>query len=999
MHVKKLIFLASFVLSLGLVGSASAAALYSDSFDRPDSNTLGTNDNALGGTISAPWGEVEGAATAIQISGNAFSAQAGGNGYIDHKFTSAELGASFTIEFDVMPAARSNEWFNLQFGPEPASFTTGIDVNSGRVPFGFLFRAQNSWRIWDSAVLQGVNNTNIIDNSTDPARVKLEFDSPDGYSDGNTATLRVWINDVSVESLLPGIGDSYDFEWDNHTDGLYISFESNGTLQKLVDNVVISSPFVSLTQAIEPSPAEEATDIPRDVVLNWSPGTFANAHDVFFGTSLEDVNNATATVDPAGVYQGRQDGSSYAGERLDFGQTYYWRVDEVNAAPDFTVFKGAVWNFTAEPLSIPITSITATASASFGDSVPENTVNGSGLTDDLHGTVAPDMWISTGIPATIEYAFDRVYKLHELWIWNSNQTIEAFIGFGAKDIVLEHSLDGENWTVLEGFGPLAPGPGTEGYAHNNTIAFNGATAQHVRITVNTVQGFAPQASLSEVRFFFIPTLATRPSPNSGTTGVAPDLTLSWGRNGREADRHEIYVGSDLSDLPLAGSVTESSFDTLALDLQLSQTYYWQVVEVNDTMDPGEWAGAIWNFTTAESIVVDGMESYKDEEFLEIWATWIDGFEDPANNGALVGANPALGDFSPETGIVRSGSQSLPIHYDNSAAAQSEATRTFETSQDWTPHGVQSLVLYFQGSGTNTGGTFYVKINDTKVVYDGDTASLTRGAWNKWVILLGDVPGVNLSGVRSLTIGVEGGGAGVVYVDDITLTPVGQRDLVTPTEPGGGLVLHLPFDGDYQDVSGNGRHGTPMGGFNPSFEAGQMGQAVSFDGIDQYVEITGYQGILAVDAVQQPFSIVNWVKTTSAAGNTEMVTWGLQGAATRVTWRVHQGRLRTEHADGNLRGNTYINDGEWHHVALTVMEGAILRPEMTQLYVDGREDSYFSGADVAYIIAAGSDVNVGRSGPQNGRYFIGSIDEVRIYDRHLGAAEVAWLAGRTAPFDQ
>jgi len=65
------------------------------------------------------------------------------------------------------------------------------------------------------------------------------------------------------------------------------------------------------------------------------------------------------------------------------------------------------------------------------------------MVDDLHGIAATDMWISAGIPATIEYAFDRAYKLHELWIWNSNQTIEPFIGFGAKDVVIEHSLDPE----------------------------------------------------------------------------------------------------------------------------------------------------------------------------------------------------------------------------------------------------------------------------------------------------------------------------------------------------------------------------------------------------------------------------------------------------------------------------------------------------------------------------------------------------------------------------
>ncbi|MCH8219073.1 MAG: hypothetical protein IH892_20120, partial [Planctomycetes bacterium] len=455
--------------------------------------------------------------------------------------------------------------------------------------------------------------------------------SSDGYSDGDTATIQMWINDVLVENF--GGGSSLDFTWQDHTDGLYISIENHLGIREGIDNLVISSAF-SPRQAFAPRPVEEATDILRDVVLEWTPGEFANRHDVFFGASLDDVNTATATVDPAGVYQGRQDVSSYAvGGGLDFGQTYYWRVDEVNAAPDFAVFKGDVWSFTTEPLSIPITQLTATASGSFGASVPENTINGSGLTGDLHGTIAPDMWISTGIPATIEYAFDRVYKLHELWVWNSNQTIESFIGFGAKDIVLEHSLDGENWTVLEGVGPLAQGPGTGGYAHNNTIGFGGAVAQHVRMTINSVQGFAPQASLSEVRFFAIPTLATGPSPDSGATDVAPDLTLSWGRNGREADSHDVYMGTDANDLSLAGRVSESGFDTLASDLQLGQTYYWQVVEVNDAMDPSEWAGAIWSFTTQESIVVDAMESYKDEEFFEIWATWIDGFEGPANNGA------------------------------------------------------------------------------------------------------------------------------------------------------------------------------------------------------------------------------------------------------------------------------------------------------------------------------------------------------------------------------
>jgi len=145
---------------------------------------------------------------------------------------------------------------------------------------------------------------------------------------------------------------------------------------------------------------------------------------------------------------------------------------------------------------------------------------------------------------------------------------------------------------------------------------------------------------------------------------------------------------------------------------------------------------------------------------------VDGFEDPSN-GSEVGANPAIGDFSPETGLVHAGGQSLPLNYDNSAAAQSEAKRTFDAPMDWTGHGVQGLVLFFQGSDTNTGGSLYVKINDTKVAYDGDPAALMAGGWNEWTISLADVAG-DLSAVTSLTIGVDGGGMGVVYVDDIQL---------------------------------------------------------------------------------------------------------------------------------------------------------------------------------------------------------------------------------------
>ena len=743
-----------------------------------------------------------------------------------------------------------------------------------------------------------------------------------------------------------------------------------------------------------PIPANGEPDLPRDdVVLNWKPGVTADKHNVYFGTLSDDVSNAS-TADAKGVLVSQgQDAPTFDPGRLEFDQTYYWRVDEVNGAPDFTVFKGAVWSFTAEPLSLAITGITATASSSFALSVPENTINGSGLVGDLHGASAPDMWISAGIPATIEYAFDRAYKLHELWVWNSNQFIEPFVGFGAKDVVIEHSLDGENWTVLEGVGPLAQAPGTVGYAHNNTIGFDGVTARHVRMTINSVQGIAPQASLSEVRFFFIPTLATRPNPVSGATDVAPDLTLSWGRNGREADRHEIYLGSDPSSLPLAASVTESSFDTQVLDLQLGQTYAWRVDEVNETEDPSTWVGDVWSFTTVDVLTIDDMESYRDEEFKEPWATWIDGF-DRADNGSLVGANPAQGDFGPETAIAHGGSKSLPIWYDNTTAALSEATRSFAAPLDFSASGVKGLVLYFHGSSTNTAGRLYIKINDAMVVYEGDADNLTRLGWHKWSIPLAQVTGTDLTRVTSLTVGVDNGGQGVVYVDDILLTPTDRGETVLPVEPAAeGLLAHYALDGNADDSTG--RYPGTLLGFN-AFEAGVVGQALVLDGIESHMEVHGFKGIVTnADGVQQPFTVACWFKTQE---NGEMVTWGTNVAGQRLSFRINGGSLRTEHGDGNLRGNTICNDGEWHHGALTVAEGANLRVPNAQLYIDGQADGTFSGSDNVYNIQADVDVHIGMGGPTGGRFFVGSLDEVRIYERALSPGEVAGMAGRTLPFE-
>ena len=528
------------------------------------------------------------------------------------------------------------------------------------------------------------------------------------------------------------------------------------------------------TYAFRPKPADKATDVPRDVVLNWTPGFYVppiNGHRVYFSESFNDVNDGIGAI--------AQDAGSYTpAQRLDFDKTYYWRVDEVNGPPDYTVFEGRIWSFTIEPIAYAIENVTATASSGSRGRSPENTINGSGLNDnDLHSTVETDMWLSGDEPnAWIEYELDKVHKLHQMWVWNSNQVMESVVGLGLKDVTIEYSTNGIDYTTLGTTHEFARAPGAPDYAHNTTVDFGGVAAKYVRLTANSNWGgIVDQYGLSEVRFFYIPVYAREPYPDSGAAGVDVDVVLSW-RAGREAAQHNVYLGTDeqavIDGTSPVTTVTETNYGPLSLDL--AQTYYWKVNEVNEAETPSTWASNTWSFTTTDHLVVDDFEAYNDldpgdPKSNRIFNVWIDGFED-LTNGSIVGYAEAP--FAEQT-IVHEGGQSMPLRYDNSTAGYSETTANIANlpiGQDWTKSGIKTLSLWFYGDPTNAAAQMYMKLNGSKVVYDGDASNLTRIGWQTWNIDLASF-GADLQNVTTLGIGIDGSGAsGTLYIDDIGLYP-------------------------------------------------------------------------------------------------------------------------------------------------------------------------------------------------------------------------------------
>ena len=757
---------------------------------------------------------------------------------------------------------------------------------------------------------------------------------------------------------------------------------------------------VSPTLASNPNPANEATDVIRDVVLSWIPGIYAQTHDVYFGTVFEDVNNASRTNQLGVLAVQDHDSETYTPGRLEFEQTYYWRVDEVNTS-DNEIFKSDVWSFTVEPqfIVIPGERITATASSQTEGQGPEQTINNSGLgANDLHSEDTDDMWINTEGetgPAWIQYEFDKAYKLHEMLVWNYNGSSILFI-FGIKDVTVEYSVDGTDWIQLGGITEFVPAPGAGNYAANTIVPFEGVAAKYVKINAgsNWSGGLYNQVGLSEVRFTALPVSAREPDPESGATNIAVDTTLGW-RAGREAQEHNIYISTDQQTVidgtvsPI--TVSDSSYGPLSLDME--STYYWRIDEVNNTETPTSWQSNIWSFTTQEYLIVDDFESYNDIEEGQdgsnlVYLTWIDGYDNPTTNGSTIGYTEAF-EPSMETNIVHSGEQSVPLTYDNSVASVSEITANtsdLSIGKDWTKGDARTLVLWFYGDPNNsTTERMYVKVNTHKVIYDGDSDNLTKRRWTQWNIDLATL-GINLNNVTTLGIGFDKtgatGGLGTVFIDDIRLYR-SAPPIPTPVDPGtDALVAYYKFENNPNDSTGNGLNGTIAG--NPVYiqSLAGYGMALQLDGVDDYVNC----GNSASFDITEQITLTAWVNT-SDAGNDEhnpFVGKGDQSYAIKhgtnnsMEFYIYDDDWQTL----QLPVDDSFN-GEWHHIAGTY-DGNQLR-----LYVDGGlvDSEDYLGS----INSTTNPVNIGRNSQQTTRLYEGAIDDVKIYNRALSAGEILYLA--------
>jgi len=204
---------------------------------------------------------------------------------------------------------------------------------------------------------------------------------------------------------------------------------------------------------------------------------------------------------------------------------------------------------------------------------------------------------------------------------------------------------------------------------------------------------------------------------------------------------------------------------------------WWTIKVRDQYGSTIYAEPLCINTTTDFLVLDDFESYNDIDPPDsasnrIYDAWVDGFENPATNGAMVG-----NEMPPyaERNIVHGGAQSMPYVYDNNLKT-SEATLTLIHQNNWIEEGFMSLSLWFKGNWDNSAERMYVALNGTAVVYHDNLNATQISRWTEWIIDLQGFAdqGIDLTNVNTITIGIgmkdnpAAGDSGEIYFDDIRL---------------------------------------------------------------------------------------------------------------------------------------------------------------------------------------------------------------------------------------
>jgi hypothetical protein len=504
-------------------------------------------------------------------------------------------------------------------------------------------------------------------------------------------------------------------------------------------------------KAYDPAPSDGAEFVLTDAELSWTGGFNSKLHTIYFGDNLDEVINATGGV--------AQTATTFTPGDLEPGKTYYWRVDEFDPPATHT---GDVWSFTTVP-DIQIIDPDLMGWWKLDEGQGTTAVDWSG--NGRHGTFEGEpVWVQGIDGGALEFdgssyvdtGYTENLPTYTISCWakspdapsgaapsgplhreqnyqfNWNHGDATFRGAAAMNVGgtwqaasympltadtwyhLAATYDGTEFKAyrdgeLITTTPVSGEPNPE--SNSAKLGRHAAATQFFTGTVDDARVYSRALTAEEIQKVMRgdPFVAWEPHPaNNSTPNVNDVLPLSWSP-GDNAAEHDVYFGTDEDAVDDAdatdttgiyrGRQSATTFTPAEPIGWGDGPFFWRVDEINtdDTISKGR----LWNFTVADFILVDDFESYTDNDAdgEAIWQHWIDGFG-VSTNGSQVGYT--LPPYAERT-IVHSGSQSMPLQYDNTAGVtNSEAELELTDARDWTEEGVAELSIWYQGRPASVG---------------------------------------------------------------------------------------------------------------------------------------------------------------------------------------------------------------------------------------------------------------------------------------------------------
>ncbi len=214
---------------------------------------------------------------------------------------------------------------------------------------------------------------------------------------------------------------------------------------------------------------------------------------------------------------------------------------------------------------------------------------------------------------------------------------------------------------------------------------------------------------------------------------------------------------------------------------------------------------------------------------------------------------------------------------------------------------------------------------------------------------------------------------------------------------GGLVGYWTMDGKdtnwaagtMTDRSGNGNIAQLVSMSTSTSPAiGKVGQALNFDGVNNYASIPSYT---VLNPGTGNFSYSSWVKSTNTATTQYILSQRLDGNnninfsfSSKPSLLINLGGVGVININANT--NTLVPVNNWYHIVVVVDRNNAAN---CKIYINGIDQTHDAITNSSSINFAAT-YRLGVNGFGTGNFMSGSLDDVRVYNRALSATEVVGL---------